>query len=168
MTGSLPAPSSLHGSTDTCVNTLLSLAFHLITCGWGFHLNILFSATPPIPLHALAALMAILIGGVQLCLSKGTPLHKLIGRIWVGLMAVVSLSSFFIYELKIWGNYSPIHLLSVWVLISLIGGIYFANIGKIEWHRWTMVSMYFLALILTGFFTLLPERIMNKVLFNLL
>ena len=112
--------------------------------------------------------MAILLGGVQLYLSKGTPLHKLIGRIWVGLMAVVSLSSFFIYELKIWGNYGPIHLLSIWVLISLIGGIYFAKIGKIEWHKWTMTLIYFLALILTGIFTLLPERIMNKVPFNLL
>ena len=67
-------------------------------------MNILFSSTPPIPLHALAALIAMLLGGVQLYLSKGTPLHKLIGRIWIGLMAVVSLSSFFIYELKIWGN----------------------------------------------------------------
>ena len=132
------------------------------------HLNILFSATPPIPLHALAAVMAMLLGGVQLYFSKGTPLHKLIGRIWIGLMAVVSLSSFFIYELKIWGNYSPIHLLSIWVLISLIGGIYFAKIGKIEWHKWTMVSMYFVALILTGLFTLLPGRIMNKILFSLL
>ena len=131
-------------------------------------MNILFSATPPIPLHALAALMAMLLGGVQLYLSKGTPLHKLIGRIWIGLMAVVSLSSFFIYELKIWGNYSPIHLLSIWVLISLIGGIYFAKIGKIEWHKWTMTLICFLALILTGIFTLLPERIMNKVPFNLL
>ena len=131
-------------------------------------MNILFSATSPIPLHALAALMAMLLGGVQLYLSKGTPPHKPIGRILVGLMAVVSLSSFFIYELKIWGNYSPIHLLSIWVLISLIGGIYFAKIGKIEWHKWTMTLIYFLALILTGIFTLLPERIMNKLLFNLL
>ena len=147
---------------------MLSVAFHLIACGWGFYLNILFSATNPIPLHALAALMAMLLGGVQLYLPKGTPLHKSIGRIWVGLMAVVSLSSFFIYKLKIWGNYSPIHLLSIWVLISLIGGIYFAKIGKIEWHKWTMVSMYFLALILTGLFTFLPGRIMNEVLFNLL
>ena len=131
-------------------------------------MNILFSATPPIPLHAVAALMAMLLGGVQLYLSKGTPLHKLIGRIWIGLMAVVSLSSFFIYELKIWGYYRLIHLLSIWVLISLIGGIYFAKIGKIEWHKWTMTLIYFLALILTGIFTLLPERIMNKVPFNLL
>ena len=112
--------------------------------------------------------MTMLLGGMQLYLSKGTPLHKLIGRIWVGLMDVVSLSSFFIYELKIWGNYSPIHLLSIWVLISLIGGIYFAKIGKIEWHKWTMTLIYFLALILTGIFTLLPERIMNKLIINLL
>ena len=110
------APLPIDSPIDTCVNPLLSLAFHLIACGWGFHLNILFSATPPIPLHALAALIAMLLGGVQLYLSKGTPLHKLIGRIWIGLMAVVSLSSFFIYELKIWGNYSPIHLLSIWAV----------------------------------------------------
>ena len=73
-------------------------------------------------------------------------------------MAVVSLSLFFIYELKIWGNYSPINLLSIWGLISLIGCIYFTKIGKIEWHKWTMVSIYFLALILTELLTLLPDE----------
>ena len=32
---SLPAPFSLHSSTDTCVNPLLSLDFYLLACGWG-------------------------------------------------------------------------------------------------------------------------------------
>ena len=110
--------------------------------------------------------MAMLLGGVQPYFSKGTPLHKLIGRIWIGLMAVVSLSCSLFMNLKFGGiivDTSAKHL----GLISLIGGIYFAKIGKIE-YKWTMVSMYFVALILTGLFTLLPGRIMNKVLFSLL
>ena len=52
-------------------------------------------------------------------MQKGTALHIVVGRIWVALMTLVAMSSFFIYELKIWGNYSPIHFLSAWTLLSL-------------------------------------------------
>ena len=38
--------------------------------------------------------------------------HRLSGYIWIGIMPFVFLSSFFIYELRLWGLSSPIHLLS--------------------------------------------------------
>ena len=82
-------------------------------------MDILLSQSQPIPLHAIAAMVAIILGGIQLSMKKGGKTHKLLGRIWVGLMLIVSFSSFFIHEIKLWGLFSPIHLLSIWTIFSV-------------------------------------------------
>ena len=64
----------------------------------------LFAEAPPIPLHALAALLAFVLGGMQLAMKKGTRLHKALGWIWIGLMAVVAMTSFFIHEIRLWAD----------------------------------------------------------------
>ena len=126
-------------------------------------MHFLLSQQSPIPLHAIIAILAIIIGGIQLTLKKGTSLHKFMGRIWVILMLVVSFTSFFIHKLNLWGKYSPIHLLSIWVIICVVLGIYFARIGNIKRHKIFMVYTYWLALVLTGFFTFYPGRVMNLI-----
>ena len=129
-------------------------------------ISTLFSAASPIPFHALSAIGALGVGVSQMLMKKGTFLHVLLGRIWVALMTFVAVSSFFIYELKIWGNYSPIHFLSVWTLLSIGAGIYYARIGNIRRHRYVMMLLFYLALVLTGAFTLLPNRLMYSVVFQ--
>ena len=47
------------------------------------------------------AMIAIISGGIQLSMKKGGPIYKLLGRIWVGLMMIVAISSLFIHEIKI-------------------------------------------------------------------
>ena len=126
-------------------------------------MDFLLSQTFPIPVHAMVAMAAIIIGGLQLSLKKGTSLHKFMGRVWVGLMLIVSFTSFFIHELNIWGKYSPIHLLSIWTIIAVVLGVYFARIGNIKRHKIFMVYTYWLALVLTGFFTFYPGRVMNLI-----
>ena len=115
-------------------------------------------------LHAIIAMIAIILGGIQLSMKKGGAIHKLLGRIWVGLMLIVAISSLFIHEIKLWGAYSPIHLLSLWTIFSLGLGIYFVRVGNIKRHKQVMIALYFFALILTGFFTLMPGRIMHQIL----
>ena len=126
-------------------------------------MDFLLSQTFPIPLHAMVAMAAIIIGGLQLSLKKGTSLHKFMGRVWVGLMLIVSFTSFFIHELNLFGKYSPIHLLSIWTIIAVVLGVYFARIGNIKRHKIFMVYTYWLALVLTGFFTFYPGRVMNLI-----
>jgi len=129
-------------------------------------MSLLFAETQPIPLHAIAAMIAIVLGGIQLYMKKGGPVHKLLGRIWVGLMLIVSVSSFFIHEIKLWGAYSPIHLLSLWTIFSLGLAIYFVRVGNIKRHKQVMIALYCFALILTGFFTLMPGRVMHQIMFG--
>ena len=129
-------------------------------------MEVLLNESQPIPLHAIAAMIAIILGGIQFYMKKGGATHKLLGRVWVGLMLIVSFSSFFIHEIKLWGAYSPIHLVSLWTIFSVGLAIYFVRVGKIKRHKQAMLALYVFALIITGLFTLLPGRTMNQVVFG--
>ncbi|MCD7058751.1 DUF2306 domain-containing protein [Pelagibacterium xiamenense] len=118
-----------------------------------------------VQLHAGAALLATLLGTVVMLMKKGTRIHKAMGRVWLGLMAAVALSSFGITEVRMFGPYSLLHALSVFTLFSLVGGFWAARTGNLLAHRSTMISLYVFALLLTGGFTLLPGRRMHAVIF---
>jgi uncharacterized membrane protein len=79
----------------------------------------LLNAAPATKLHAFAALAAFGLGAVQLAAPKGTLPHRTIGWIWVALMLTVAASSFWIHDLRVWGPWSPIHLLSIFTLATL-------------------------------------------------
>ena len=129
-------------------------------------LSILNAESQPIPLHAYTAFLAIIIGGIQLSLPKGTKVHKYIGYSWIILILIVSISSFWIHTIKMVSIFSPIHLLSAYTIFSVTHAINSARRGDIKRHKQTMKLIYVLALIITGFFTLLPGRTMNAVFFS--
>ena len=129
-------------------------------------MELLFLEAKPIPSHAITALVAVIMGSIQLISAKGTKQHQVLGYLWVSMMMYVSISSFFISEIQLWGVFSPIHLLSAWTVITLCTGIYFARTGNIKAHQLNMQLLYGLALILTGLFTLLPNRVMGQMLFG--
>lgn len=114
----------------------------------------------------MIALVAIVLGGIQLLMPKGTTLHRSLGYVWVLMMLYVSISALFIHELRLIGPFSPIHILSFVVLYSLWRAISDIRRGDIKAHEKTMKNLYFLALIITGGFTLLPGRVMHTVLFG--
>jgi uncharacterized membrane protein len=126
----------------------------------------LTSATFAIQLHAYAALAAFVLGGVQLARTKGTAQHRALGYAWVALMLVVALSSFWIHEIRAWGDWSPIHLLSIFTLTMLPVGVHAARSRSIRRHKMTMVSMFAGALLIAGFFTFASGRIMHRVFFG--
>jgi uncharacterized membrane protein len=125
-----------------------------------------FDASTIIKLHIIAAFFALFIGAGQMVMRKGTRPHRLVGKMWVFAMVVVALSSFFIHEIRVIGNFSPIHLLSIITLIWLVFGVQAARKKQIKRHQIIMNSIYFFALIVTGFFTLLPGRLMHEILFG--
>ncbi len=126
----------------------------------------LATASPAIQIHVAAAIAAFGLGALVLFRRKGDRLHRAGGRIWVALMLVVCLSSFFIHTIRLLGPWSPIHILSVATLISLGSSVWLARSGRIEAHRRTMQSTFGGALIIAGLFSFLPGRIMHDVLFG--
>ena len=126
----------------------------------------LLSAGPATQLHAFAALAAFGLGAVQLAAPKGRLPHRTIGWIWVALMVAVAASSFFIHELRIWGRWSPIHLLSIFTLATLPLAVVHARRHRVERHRNAMISIFIGALVVAGLFTLMPGRIIHAVVFG--
>jgi uncharacterized membrane protein len=126
----------------------------------------LLDASPAIQLHAFAAMTAFVLGVVQLSAPKGTLPHRTVGWIWVALMLAVSISAFWIHQLRLWGPWSPIHLLAIFTLVMLPLGVWYAHRHAVERHRWTMIGIFAGALVIAGVFTFVPGRIMYQVAFG--
>lgn len=116
--------------------------------------------------HAVAAIAALLLGTVQLAAPKGTLPHRALGYVWAGLMLYIAASGFWIHELQLWGRWSPIHLLSILVLVTVPLAVWRAHRHEVTAHKRGMISLYALALVVTGLFTLWPGRVMQAVLFG--
>jgi uncharacterized membrane protein len=119
-----------------------------------------------IQIHAFAAIGAFLVGLVQLTAPKGTIPHRMIGWSWVLLMLTVAVSSLFIHTIRLWGPWSPIHLLSILVLVTLPLAVIHARRHDIAQHRMAMLMLFTGALVIAGGFTFLPGRIMHAVVFS--
>jgi uncharacterized membrane protein len=126
----------------------------------------LLDAAPEIPIHAIAAMAAFALGIVQFAAPKGTLPHRTVGWIWVGLMAIVAVSSFWIHEIRLLGPWSPIHLLSIMVLGLLPVAVVAARRHNVSRHRKTMIGIFTGGLVIAGLFTFLPGRIMHAVVFG--
>ena len=130
------------------------------------HLDPILNASPAIQLHALAAVSALLLGAAVLWQKKGGPRHRLQGRLWVALMVITSLSGLFIHEIRMFGNFSPIHLLSILVPIALARAVMHARRGRIEEHRRIMRLTFVWGMLVAGGFTFMPGRINYQILFG--
>lgn len=126
----------------------------------------LLEAAPAIPLHAFAAMTAFVLGLVQFAAPKGTLPHRTLGWIWVALMAVVAASSFWIHTIRLMGPFSPIHLLSIFTLVMLPLAVWRARTHRVAAHRRIMIMTFVGALVIAGLFTLVPGRIMHRVIFG--
>ncbi len=82
------------------------------------------------------------------------------------LMLTVAMSSLFIHTIRLWGPWSPIHLLSLLVLATLPLALWHARCHDVRRHRQAMPMLFTGALVIAGAFTLLPGRIMNAVVFG--
>ncbi|WP_349360747.1 DUF2306 domain-containing protein [Stappia sp.] len=126
----------------------------------------LLAAGPAIQIHTAAALLAVVLTPVQLLAGKGTAVHRTSGYLWALAMLVVALSSFWIHTIRVVGPWSPIHLLSVWVVAMLPLALLAARRGRVRTHRNAMIAFVVGALLIAGGFTLMPGRIMHGVLFG--
>ena len=126
----------------------------------------LLAAPLLVQIHAWAAIAALLLGLVQFAGPKGTRAHRVMGWSWLGLMAAVAASSFWITGVAGPGSWSWIHGLSAGTLVLLPLAWMAARRGRIGAHRNAMAALVLGGLVVTGAFTLLPGRIMGAVVFG--
>jgi uncharacterized membrane protein len=79
-------------------------------------------------------------------------------------MLVISISAFWINEIRLWGPWSPIHLLAIFTLAMLPVGVLYARRHHVARHRVVMISIFCGALVIAGLFTFVPGRIMHAVI----
>ncbi|MEV6923067.1 DUF2306 domain-containing protein [Dactylosporangium sp. NPDC051485] len=95
-----------------------------------------------IPLHAAAATVALLLGAYNLLRrARGDRAHRLAGRVWVGAMYFVILSSFAIRSLNP-GHFTWIHGLSAFTFVTLSIGLWAAVTGRVRTHQRFMTGSY--------------------------
>ena len=126
----------------------------------------LLNASLPVQIHVLPVVPAAIIGAFLLARPKGTPLHRLLGKLWLVLMVVTSASTFFVHEIRLVGPFSPIHLLSVFVLYGAFSVYRAARQGRIATHRRIVLQLYIGGIVIAGGFTFVPGRIMNTAVFS--
>jgi uncharacterized membrane protein len=120
--------------------------------------------TPVVALHAGAALIALGLGAFVFLRRKGTAAHRWLGRSWAILMLAVAVSSFWITGQD--GQYSWIHGLSAFVTAGVPFAVVLAATGKVSAHRRLMTGMYIGGLVVAGLFTLLPSRLLGRMLWS--
>ena len=119
-----------------------------------------------IQIHAFAALCALCLGPIVLYLRVEQRVHKVLGYVWITSMVTTALSSFMIHSFSLIGPFSPIHLLSCYVLWSMWIAVQQARRGAWKAHAETMQSLYWYGLCIAGLLTLLPGRVLSRSLFG--
>lgn len=130
------------------------------------NLTPLLDAGLPIQIHVATVVPAALIGPYLFLSRKGSPHHRLVGKVWLGLMVASALSSFFIHTINLFLGFSPIHLLSAYVLFGSWNAIRAARAHRIREHKLNVIGIYVGGIIIAGGFTLLPGRVMHEVFFT--
>lgn len=126
--------------------------------------NLHHYAKVPVIIHVVTVLPCVPLGLYVLLAKKGTPRHRMLGKIWLVLMLITATSSIFIQST---GGLSPIHIFvpvtfhAAWKTIST------ARKGDIAAHKKHLVTTYLTALMIPGIAAFaIPGRLMNVLLFG--
>jgi uncharacterized membrane protein len=128
--------------------------------------------SPIIAVHMTAAIGAVVTGPVALWARRAgnqrPRLHRAFGYAWVTLMIATAVSAVFIrdHRLPNIDGFTPIHLLVPITLASLFFAFWKLGQRDFAGHRRVMLRLYFTACIVTGFFTLLPQRYLGQLLWT--
>ncbi|MET0271923.1 MAG: hypothetical protein ABW360_02930 [Phenylobacterium sp.] len=118
-----------------------------------------------IQIHLLAALAALILGGVLMSLRKGRAFHRVAGWVWVSLVSVTAGSTLFITSLN-HGSWSLLHLFTGWVLIVLPLAVIWARRHSVARHRRTMMGLFYGGFAINLAFAFIPGRTMWMMLFG--
>lgn len=110
-------------------------------------------------IHLATVIPAIPLGAYVLLKRKGTPRHRLLGKLWMVLMVVAAVSALWIRHLNN-GSFSAIHLLIPVVLIGCWRAVSTARRGDIIAHRRGLLLLFVGALLIPAVTAFAPGRLM--------
>ena len=126
----------------------------------------LFQSSMVVQIHVYFAIISLLLGIWMLIGTKGNNYHRTLGKIWVLCLLGTAISSFWLNGIRMIGPFSPIHLLSILAIFSVLRAVQHARAGRIGAHQKAMKGLFYYALIGAGLFTFLPGRLMHELAFG--
>jgi uncharacterized membrane protein len=120
-------------------------------------------------LHLATVVPAFFIGVFQLLRRKGTPGHKLLGKIYMVLMlatAFITLAMPAEVGPRFLNHFGVIHIFSLLALFSVPTAYIAARRGDIKAHRYAMIGLYVGGILIAGAFAFSPGRMLHQWLFG--
>ncbi len=120
-------------------------------------------------LHLSIILPAFFLGTFLLLNRKGTPLHKLLGKIYMCLMLLTGVITLFMPAYigpRIFNHFGFLHLFSLVVLVTIPMSFMAARRGDIKSHRGSMIGLYLGGILLAAAIAFLPGRMLPQLLFG--
>lgn len=156
--------------------TAVGLADRLLAIGAAIILSATIAALlrgsafwPRIPLniwvHIALIVVAMALTPLMLLRRRGDRLHRRLGYVWVSAMLLTALVSLDIRVINR-GDFSPIHLLSIWTIIQAPLIVIRARQHDAVRHRRAVHGMVLGALLIAGFFTFPFNRLLGSMLFG--
>jgi uncharacterized membrane protein len=115
--------------------------------------------------HILTIVLALGLTPLMLLRRRGDRLHRRLGWVWAGSLALTALLSFGVRGIN-QGGFSLIHILSAWTLIQVPLIVLAARRHEHAKHRAAVRGMVTGALLIAGFFTFPFDRLMGQWLFG--
>ena len=123
--------------------------------------------TPIMSAHLFTVLPAALLGTYLILRPKGTPSHRLLGKVYMILMLTTAALSLLIPATvgpQLVGHLGLIHILSFVVLFSVPRAYFAARNHNLVHHKIAMIGVYVGGILVAGGFTLAPGRYLNQLL----
>ena len=126
-----------------------------------------------VQLHFVTVVPAFVAGTWLLFFSrKGSPRHRLLGKVYLGLMATTAVAALFIRSFSgLSVDVGPLRLGLLHLFVPLTAhGVYGAlatiRAGNVAGHRSAMRGLYFGGLIIAGALAFAPGRVMHRMFFG--
>ena len=120
-------------------------------------------------MHLATILPAFVIGTVLMLRRKGSPSHKLWGKVFLLLMLTTAVITLFMpaaVGARWLGHFGVIHIFCIVVFISVPRAYSAARRGNIRAHRANMIGLYVGAILIAGAFTFAPGRMLHNAVVN--
>ncbi len=120
-------------------------------------------------LHLATILPAFLIATYLLINRKGSPLHKALGKTYMGLMLFTAMVTLFMpaqVGTAFFSHFGFIHIFSFSVFFTVPMAYFAARTGKLKLHIGNMIGLYMGGILIAGAFAFSPGRLLHTLMFT--